>query len=312
MNDRVILHSDMNCFYASVEMMLHPELRGKAVAVCGATESRHGIVLAKSELAKRAGIKTGMVNWEAQRLCPGLILIPPHFEQYIKYSKLARDLYLRYTDFVEPYGLDECFLDVSGSTDVYGSGRAIAEDIRKTVKDELGLTVSIGVSFNKVFAKLGSDMKKPDAITEITRENFRDKVWCLPVSDLLYVGRATAAKLARFGVHTIGELAALPPEFLQRQLGVNGLTLHTYANGLDTSRVMDKDFVAPVKSVGHGITCVADLLTEEEVWLVMLELSQDIGHKLREYGLWATGVQITVKDNALEHSCTTPRKTLWT
>lgn len=301
MNDRVILHSDMNCFYASVEMMLHPELRGKAVAVCGATESRHGIVLAKSELAKRAGIKTGMVNWEAQRLCPGLILIPPHFEQYIKYSKLARDLYLRYTDFVEPYGLDECFLDVSGSTDVYGSGRAIAEDIRKTVKDELGLTVSIGVSFNKVFAKLGSDMKKPDAITEITRENFRDKVWCLPVSDLLYVGRATAAKLARFGVHTIGELAALPPEFLQRQLGVNGLTLHTYANGLDTSRVMDKDFVAPVKSVGHGITCVADLLTEEEVWLVMLELSQDIGHKLREYGLWATGVQITVKDNALEH-----------
>ena len=146
MNDRVILHSDMNCFYASVEMMLHPELRGKAVAVCGATESRHGIVLAKSELAKRAGIKTGMVNWEAQRLCPGLILIPPHFEQYIKYSKLARDLYLRYTDFVEPYGLDECFLDVSGSTDVYGSGRAIAEDIRKTVKDELGLTVSIGVS----------------------------------------------------------------------------------------------------------------------------------------------------------------------
>ena len=299
MNDRAILHSDMNSFYASVEMMLHPELQGRAVAVCGSTENRHGIVLAKSELAKKAGVKTAMANWEAQRLCPGLILVPPHFEQYVKYSQLARELYLRYTDFVEPYGMDECFLDVTGSQDAHGSAMDIAESIRRSMKDELGLTVSIGVSFNKVFAKLGSDMKKPDAITEITRENFKNKVWPLPVSDLLYVGRATTAKLGRFGIRTIGGLAAASPELLRRQLGVNGLALHSFANGLDTSRVMDKDFSAPVKSVGHGITCVTDLVSEDEVWRVMLELSQDIGHKLRQYGLLATGVQLCIKDKSL-------------
>lgn len=299
MTTRAILHSDMNCFYASVEMMLHPELQGKAVAVCGSTENRHGIVLAKSEAAKRAGVKTAMANWEAQRLCPDLIIVAPHFEQYIKYSCLAREIYQRYTDLVEPYGMDECFLDVTDSADMFGSGKDIAEQLRQTIKSELGLTVSIGVSFNKVFAKLGSDMKKPDAITEITPENFRDKVWCLPVSDLLYVGRATAEKLSRFGVRTIGQLAALSPELLRRQLGVNGLTLHSYANGLDNSRVMNKDFAAPVKSVGHGITCVCDLTAGEEVWRVMLELSQDIGHKLRQFGLLATGVQISVKDSSL-------------
>ena len=299
MNDRAILHSDMNCFYASVEMMLHPELQGHAVAVCGSTENRHGIVLAKSELAKKAGVKTAMANWEAQRLCPDLILVPPHFEQYVKYSRLAQEIYQRYTSFVEPYGMDECFLDITGSLSAQKSAMDIAEDIRRATKEELGLTVSIGVSFNKVFAKLGSDMKKPDAITEITRENFRSKIWGLPVSDLLYCGRATTAKLARFGIRTIGELAAASPDFLQRQLGVNGLTLHSYANGLDTARVMDKDFSAPVKSVGHGITCVADLVNEDEVWKVMLELSQDIGHKLREYGLLATVVHLFVKDSSL-------------
>ncbi len=299
MNNRIILHSDMNSFYASVEMMLHPELRGLAVAVCGSAENRHGIVLAKSEQAKKAGVKTGMANWEAARLCPGLVLVPPHFEQYIKYSRLAREIYQSYTDYVEPYGMDECFLDVTKSTPMFGSGMDIAEDIRRTIKDELGLTVSTGVSFNKVFAKLGSDMKKPDAITEITPENFRKKVWPLPASDLLYVGRATTAKLARFGVHTIGDLAALSPEFLRRQFGVNGLTLHSYTNGLDCSPVMYKDLSPPVKSVGHGITCVEDLISEDEVWRVMLELCQDIGHRLRQYGLLASGVQISVKDNCL-------------
>ncbi len=299
MGERVILHSDMNSFYASVEMMLHPELQGKAVAVCGSTETRHGIVLAKSELAKKAGIKTGMVNWEAERLCPGLILIQPHFEQYLKYSKLARSIYQRYTDYVEPYGMDECFLDVSGSADMYGGGLEIAERIRGAIKSELGLTVSIGVSFNKVFAKLGSDMKKPDAVTAISRENFKEKVWPLPASDLFFVGRATSKKLSRYGVHTIGELAALPPEFLQQIFGKNGLILWLYANGRDSTPVMDKDFVSPIKSIGHGITCTVDLQDEEEVWRVMLELSQDIGHKLRANERKASGVQIFVKDNAL-------------
>ena len=175
-SERVILHSDMNSFYASVEMMLDPELKGKPVAVCGSTEERHGIVLAKSDLAKKAGVKTGMVNWEARQLCPGLIVVPPQYDQYLKYSKLARQIYHRYTGLVEPYGMDECRLDVTGSR-TCGTGMEIAEAIRQTTKDELGLTVSIGVSFNKIFAKLGSDMKKPDAITEIRQDNFKERIW---------------------------------------------------------------------------------------------------------------------------------------
>lgn len=299
MEERMILHSDLNCFYASVEMMLDPALRGKAVAVCGSTEERHGIVLAKSELAKRAGVKTGMVNWEARELCPGLIVVPPQYEQYLKYSALTRAIYTRYTDLVEPYGMDECWLDVTGSRQNFGTGMEIAESIRKTVKEELGLTVSVGVSFNKIFAKLGSDMKKPDAITEITKENFRDVVWPLPASDLLYVGRATEAKLSSRYVKTIGDIVALDPNLMKTWFGVNGLMLWRYAAGLDSAPVMDKDFVSPIKSVGHGITCVSDLYKEEEVWKVMLELTQDIGHRLRLHKLKASGVQISVRSNDL-------------
>ena len=220
---QTILHSDMNSFYASVEAMLDPSLKGKAIAVCGATEDRHGIVLAKSEKAKKCGVKTGMVNFEARQKCPDLILVPPQYDQYLKYSKLAHEIYYRYTDQVEPFGMDECWLDVSHS--VVGSGLAIAEEIRQAVREELGLTVSIGVSFNKIFAKLGSDMKKPDAITVISPDDFKEKVWPLPASDLLYVGRSTEHKLSGFGIHTIGELAATPPEMLKRWFGVNGMRL---------------------------------------------------------------------------------------
>ena len=213
-NERVILHSDMNSFYASVEMMLNPEFKGKPVAVCGSTEERHGIVLAKSDLAKKAGVKTGMVNWEARQLCPGLIVVPPQYDQYLKYSKLARQIYHRYTDLVEPYGMDECWLDVTGSG-VCGTGMEIAEAIRQTTKEELGLTVSIGVSFNKIFAKLGSDMRKPDAITEIKWDNFKEKIWPLDAAELLYVGRATENKLAQYGIRTIGDLAKTSPDTLR-------------------------------------------------------------------------------------------------
>lgn len=297
---RIIFHSDLNCFYASVEMMLDPSLRGKAVAVCGATEDRHGIVLAKSEKAKKAGVKTGMVNWEAQRLCKDLILVPPQYDQYLKYSALTHSIYQRYTDLVESYGMDECWLDVTGNSCGL-QPMELADEIRRTVKDELGLTVSIGVSYNKVFAKLGSDMKKPDAITEITEMDFKEKVWPLPASDLLYVGRATTAKLARYGVHTIGDIVQIGQAFMHRQFGVNGDALWLYASGLDQSRVMHQDFVSPVKSVGRGITCNADLFNEEEVWKVMLALSQDIGHKLRLHGLEATGVQIFIRNSDLCH-----------
>ena len=310
-DDRIILHSDMNSFYASVEMMLDPRLKGKAVAVCGATEERHGIVLAKSELAKKAGVKTGMVNWEAKQRCPGLILVPPQYDQYLKYSKLAHQIYYRYTDLVEPFGMDECWLDVTASG-VYGTGMEIAEKIRTACREELGLTVSIGVSFNKIFAKLGSDMKKPDAVTEITRADFKEKVWPLAASELIYVGRATERKLSNYGIHTVGQLAAVPPDILQGWFGINGLKLWAYANGADKSRVMHKEFVSPMKSIGHGITCTADLENEEEVQRVLLELSQDVGHRLRVHSLSAQGVQIYVRGNDLlgsQYQCKLPFRT---
>ena len=305
----VILHSDLNSFYASVEIMLNPELRGKPVAVCGSTENRHGIVLAKSELAKKCGIKTAMVNWEAKRLCPDLIMVEPHFEQYMKYSKLAREIYCRYTDLVEPFGMDECWLDVTGSEMLFGSGYDIAQRIRREMKEELGLTVSVGVSFNKIFAKLGSDMKKPDAVTRISIDDYKEKVWPLPVNELLYVGRSTVQKLNFYGVHTIGQLAATSPGLLKSWFGVKGEQLWHFANGTDTSKVMHKDYKSEVKSIGHGITCKEDLVSEKEVWLVMLEMSQDIGHKLKAHNLSACGVQISIKDHNLsvkQYQCKTP------
>ncbi len=295
--ERVILHSDMNAFYASVEMMLDPSLKGKAVAVCGSTESRHGIVLAKSQKAKEAGVKTAMANWEAKQACPELIMVPPHYDQYLKYSDLAHRIYGRYTDLIEPFGMDECWLDVSGSTQ--GGGERIAEEIRRSVREELGLTVSIGVSFNKIFAKLGSDMKKPDAVTVIGRDAYREKIWPLPASELLYVGRATTRTLARYGIHTIGDLARADVKILENRLGINGRKLWIYANGRDLSRVMHQDTVIPIQSIGHGITCSADLESEHEVFRVMLELSQDIGHRLRKHRMEAGGVQICVRGNDL-------------
>lgn len=300
MLDRTILHSDANGFYASVEMLMNPELRGKAVAVCGSTEERHGIVLAKSEQAKKAGVKTGMANWEARKACPGLITVPPQYDQYCKFSRLLRNIYLRYTDLVEPYGMDECWLDVTGSTRLCGSGESIAEEIRKAVREELGITVSIGVSFNKIFAKLGSDMKKPDAVTVLDKANWRERIWPLPVSELLYVGRATTRKLMERCVYTIGDLAQLDPELLRSWFGKNGLSLWVFANGEDNSRVKPDGYEMPIKSVGHGITCSCDLHEEEEVWKVMLELSQDIGRRLKEYHLFARGVRLYVRENDLD------------
>ena len=297
--ERTILHCDGNSFFASVECARCPELWDVPMAVCGDPKNRHGIVLAKSDLAKKAGVKTGMVNWEARQLCRNLIIVPPQYDQYLKYSKLTQSIYQRYTDMIEPFGMDECWLDVTGSKAMCGDALTIAESIRKSVREELGLTVSIGVSYNKIFAKLGSDMKKPDAITQIRREEVQDKVWPLDCSEMIYCGRATTAKLAKYGIHTIGQVAETDPAFLKHLLGVNGLALWRFANGTDTSRVMHKDFVSPVKSIGHGITCTADLDGEDEVWRVILELSQDIGHRLRIHELSARGVQVYVRGNDL-------------
>ncbi len=289
----------MNNFYASVECMLKPELKGHPVAVCGATEDRHGIVLAKNYEAKKYKIQTGEVVWQAKQKCKDLIVVNPHYEHYIKYSKLAREIYSRYTDLIEPFGMDECWLDVTGSTQLFGTGLEIAEKIRKTIKFELGLTVSIGVSFNKIFAKLGSDMKKPDAITVIDKDTFKKKIWQLPASDLLGVGRATIKKLNYYGIFTIKDLANTSPDFLKNLLGINGVLLWKYANGTEKSLVTPNDFEVPVKSIGHGITTVRDLESNNDVWCVILELIQDIGKRLREYKKYASGIAICVRNNEL-------------
>lgn len=297
--NRVILHSDMNNFYASVECMLNPELRGKAVAVCGSQEERHGIVLAKNYAAKAFGVTTGEAVWQAKQKCRDLIIVPPQYEQYIKFSKLAREIYSRYTDIIEPFGMDECWLDVTGSTRLFGNGEMIANKIRETFKFELGLTVSVGVSFNKIFAKLGSDMRKPDAVTCITKNDFRDIVWKLPASDMLGVGKRTEEKLKRYGIYTIGQLADTDVDFLKSVFKSYGSMLWLYANGYDNSLVCKDGYKAPIKSIGHGITTKRDLEKESEVWPVILELSQDIGHKLRANCLLATGVAVCVRDNEL-------------
>ena len=296
MPNGIILHSDLNCFYASVEMNEHPELKGKTVAVCGSTENRHGIVLTASYPAKRMGVKTGMANWQAKAVCPGLICVEPHYDLYLKYSRIVRRIYSRYSEVIEPFGMDECWISIPYAKGVKETGSEIAEEIRRTVHEETGLTVSVGASFTKIFAKLGSDMKKPDAVTVIDEENFREKVWPLPVSDLLYVGRATAPKLALMNIYTIGDLANADPALLLSKLGKNGVMLWHFANGTDGLKVKPADFVAPIKSVGHGTTCVIDLETEYQVWQVLYELAQDVGHRLRANQLNANGVEITVKD----------------
>ncbi|HHX37300.1 MAG TPA: DNA polymerase IV [Clostridiaceae bacterium] len=297
--ERTILHVDMNSFYASVELIDHPEWRGLPLAVGGSVEDRHGIVLAKSEAAKGYGIKTGEALWEARQKCPNILIVPPHYEKYLHYSRLSREIYKQYTSQVEPFGLDECWLDVTGSEQLYGDGTAIADDIRERIKQELNLTVSVGVSFNKVFAKLGSDMKKPDATTVISTAEFRDIVWPLPVDALIGIGRATRRRLEGFSIFTLGQLASCQPSFLQNLLGINGVYLWHFANGRDEAPVLEAGDQVPIKSVGNGITCRADLHNEREVHGIMQELSQEVSRRLFDYELCAQGVQLTIKTDAL-------------
>lgn len=296
---RNILHCDMNNFYASVECMLSPELKQYPVAVCGSVEERHGIVLAKNYKAKAFKVATGDAVWQAKQKCPDLVVVPPHYEEYLKYSKLAKAIYCDYTNQVEPYGMDKCWLDISGTKKLFGNPVDVANEIRERIKFELGLTISVGVSFNKIFAKLGSDYKKPDAVTVFEKETFREKIWGLPASDLLGVGRATTRVLNNYCIRTIGDLANSDYDFIKRILGKNGVSLWLYANGRDNSTVKDIKFVSPVKSIGHGITTVVDLSNEEEVWRVFLELTQGIGHKLRVHQKVAKAVAIYVRDNTL-------------
>lgn len=309
---RVILHCDMNNFYASVECMLHPEFRGMPLAVCGDSEERHGIVLAKNYLAKACGIKTGDVIWEAKQKCKDLITVKPHFDEYMKMSALAREIYGKYTSLVEPFGLDECWLDITGSVKDLNEGVVIANKIRERIKNELGVTVSVGVSFNKVFAKLGSDLKKPDAVTLIPKDNFLSLIGDLPASDMIGIGRATKERLSTYCVETINDLAVFSRSLLNNLFGKCGDVLWKNANGLDDSPVLSRAVEVLDKSVGNGITAPYDLETSEEVWKLMLELSQEIGHRLNVFGKSAGTVAIYIKDNDLnvrQWQCALPEET---
>lgn len=296
--ERRILHSDCNSFYASVECLHRPELRDKPVAVGGDVEQRHGIILAKNQLAKRHQIQTGEALWQAKQKCPDLIIVPPNFPLYLRFSRLAREIYLDYTDQVEPFGLDEAWLDVTGSAR-FGDGLTIAKEIKDRIKFELGITVSIGVSFNKVFAKLGSDYKKPDAITMITKENYKNIVWPLPAGDLLYVGKATERKLTSFGVRTIGELAQVSLRVMRTKFGKYGEILHCFANGLDFSPVERYTNQPTIQSIGNSTTPPRDLQNDEDVKIILFVLVDSVCRRLREQGLKARTVGVQIRDNIL-------------
>ena len=295
--DRTILHCDMNSFYASVELLEHPELDGKPVAVCGDPHRRHGIILAKNEEAKKYKVQTAETIWQARRKCPDLILLAAHHYKYERFSKIINAIYLRYTDLVEPFSIDESWLDVTGSLSKFGmTGKEIADEIRETVKTETGLRQSVGVSFNKIFAKMGSDYKKPDATTVITRENYKDILWPLPARDLIFVGKSTAAKLESLNIRTIGAIAQADPSMLHRVFGKHGDEMYRYANGLEDSPVARYDAAREYKSVGTGITFRRNLQGREDVRTAVVSLSDRVSVRLRKHGLRASGVKVDIKD----------------
>lgn len=292
--DRKILHCDMNSFYASVELLEHPELRDVPVAVAGNPENRHGIVLAKNEAAKKFGVTTAETIQQALRKCPGLTFLPPHHEKYSFYSKKINEIYRSYTDLVEPYSIDESWLDVTGSERLFGPAEEIADQIRNRVREAYGLTLSVGVSYNKIFAKMGSEYRKPNATTVISRENYREILWPQPVGNFFYVGRATAEKLKKLHIYTIGELAQADVGFLKRSFGVHGEDLHRSANGEDTSPVRRWGDWDDVKSVGHGVTFRRNIRGEDDVSLAVTELADWVSTRLRLYEMKAYGVKVEI------------------
>lgn len=298
---RTILHSDCNCFYASVELLHHPKLRGKPVAVGGDPEARHGIVLTADYTAKRYGVKTGMALWQAKQVCPDITFLPPRMDLYLRFSRMAQEIYVEYTDKREPYGIDESWLNVTDSVSIKGDGYRIAQEISSRMKKELGITVSVGVSFNKIFAKLGSDYKKPDAITTMNKDEYKEKAWPLPVSDLLYVGSATNKKLYSMGILTIGDLARTDETLLVRRLGKMGSILWAFANGYDDSPVKLENTSAPVKSVGNSTTTPKDMETDEDVKIVLYILAESVAARLRENGFRCRTVEISIRDKDLFH-----------
>ena len=299
--ERIIAHSDLNCYYASVEMLRNPRLRDVPFAVCGSTQERRGIVLTANYPAKRLGVKTGMASWEARQACPGLYTVPPRYNDYMQFSGFVRELYSKYTDRVEPFGLDESWLDLTGCVSSFAQGEKAVHEIRERIKHEFGLTVSIGLSDSKVFAKLGSDMRKPDACTIIPRDRFKEIVWPLPVGDLLYVGRKTEAKLRSQYIKTIGDLANTDTRRLERWFGKIGLVLHAFANDEDRSMVAPTGFESPIKSVGNSQTCPRDLVTDMDVKIMLYALAESVGGRLMEMGMCASTIEFSFLDSDLKN-----------
>ncbi len=294
--DRTILHCDMNGFYASVELLQLPHLKEKPVAVCGNPESRHGIILAKNEHAKKYGIVTAETVWQAKKKCPDLVLVPPHHRLYKEYSLKINEIYLRFTDMVEPFSIDESWLDVTGSLKLFGTGKEIGDRIRELVREELGLTLSVGVSYNKIFAKMGSDYKKPDATTVISRDNYKQILWPLPVGELFFVGQATSEKLNQMGIHTIGQLAQSQPQVLTAVFGKHGQQMYDYANGLEDSPVARYDEREEAKSVGNGITFRRNLEGEKDIAVAVTALADKVATRLRASHVRCGGVKVDIKD----------------
>lgn len=294
--DRIILHSDCNNFFASVESVLRPELRDVPMAVAGDRESRHGIILAKNEIAKGFGVKTAEPIWQAKKKCPSLVTVPPHHELYREYSEKINKIYIDYTDQVERFSIDESWLDVTGSTRLFGDGKTIADTIRERVKKELGISVSIGVSFNKVFAKLGSDYKKPDATTVISRENYKDILYPLPVSDMIFVGKSANETLAKCNIKTIGDLAMADPVLLEKKLGKAAVMLVKYARGEDDEPVLPFYVGHEPKSIGKGMTFSRNLVTRDDIAKGVMTLSGSIAESMRKKNLKCSTVCVQIKD----------------
>lgn len=293
--DRVILHSDLDNFYASVECLENPKLRGKPVAVCGDPESRRGVVVAKNQEAKGYGVKTGDTMWQAMKKCSDLVCVPPRHQLYREYSRRVFEIYCRYTDRVEPFGPDEAWLDVTGCDRLFGTGKEIADKIRADIRNEIGLTASIGVSFNKTCAKLASDLKKPDAVCSIPRERYREIVWPMSVGVLLFVGKKTRAALERYHLQTVGDVARADKSFLCSILGKAGERLHEYANGTEQDAVKRWDVQDEVKSIGNSTTYPHDIVAKEEIYRELYRLCDHVSERLRRKGLRGKTVCLSVK-----------------
>ena len=292
--DRQIVLSDLNACYASIEIARRPELRGKPVAVCGSVEHRHGIVLAKSDQAKKAGIKTGMVRWQAMLLCPNLVTVSPNIDLYRRVTNRVREIYSDYSDLRDDFSIDESWIDLTG-TCRSGKEASLAHEIKERLKAETGLTASMGLSWNRIFAKIGSDIAGPDSVAEITRDNMKDVVWPLPAETMMGIGRATKRKLNDMGIETLGELAAANPDFLKRRFGKIGLVLYAFANGIDTTPIKAEGTGPPIKSIGNSTTTMRDMICDEDVRIVLMTLAESVGMRLREERTKGYVVEVTLR-----------------